>query len=115
VVILDDIIYGKPVDFEDAKNILQKLSGRIHDVVTGVCLLSKNKKRVFASISKVHFNPLTEEEITYYLENYKPYDKAGSYAIQEWIGLCKISKIDGTYSNIMGLPMEVVYKELMNF
>lgn len=115
VVILDNVIYGKPIDFDDAKNILGKLSGRIHEVVTGVCLLSKNKKRVFFSISKVHFEKVSEEEIDFYLNKYKPYDKAGSYAIQEWIGLCKISKIDGTYSNIMGLPMEIVYRELMAF
>ena len=115
VVILDNIIYGKPKGFADAKNILAKLSGRIHDVVTGVCLISKNKKRVFSSISKVHFMPLSEKEIEYYLNKYEPYDKAGSYAIQEWIGLCKISKIDGTYSNIMGLPMEAVYAEIIRF
>lgn len=115
VVILDNIIYGKPEDYEDAKRILSNLSGRIHEVVTGVCLASLNKKKVFASVSKVHFNTLTNEEIEYYIEKEKPYDKAGSYAIQEWIGLCKISKIDGTYSNIMGLPMEAVYKELIAF
>ena len=115
VVILDNVIYGKPKDFEDAKRILENLSGRIHDVVTGVCLMSKNKKRVFSSVSNVHFNSLSEEEIDFYLKKYKPYDKAGSYAIQEWIGLCKISKIDGTYSNIMGLPMEAVFNELSNF
>jgi septum formation protein len=70
---------------------------------------------VFSAISKVHFDELDEEEINYYLEKYQPYDKAGSYAIQEWIGLCKISKIEGTYSNIMGLPMDAVYKELLTF
>ena len=115
VVILDGNIYGKPTDLEDAKMILRALSGRVHTVMTGVCLLSNHKKKVFSAISKVHFDELDEEEINYYLEKYQPYDKAGSYAIQEWIGLCKISKIEGTYSNIMGLPMDAVYKELITF
>jgi septum formation protein len=115
VVILDGKIYGKPNDLEDAKMILRALSGRVHTVMTGVCLLSNHKKKVFSAISKVHFDELDEEEINYYLEKYQPYDKAGSYAIQEWIGLCKISKIEGTYSNIMGLPMDAVYKELLTF
>ena len=115
VVVLGDEIFGKPTDFKDAKRILRKLSGRTHEVITGVCLLSKNKKRVFEGISKVHFNTLSETEIDYYINEFKPYDKAGAYAIQEWIGLCKIKKIEGTYSNIMGLPIDLVYKELNNF
>jgi septum formation protein len=77
--------------------------------------MSKQKTRIFKGVSRVHFDTLTDEEIEYYLKKYKPYDKAGAYAIQEWIGLCKISKIEGTYSNIMGLPMDLVYKELMAF
>ncbi|MCB0517608.1 MAG: septum formation protein Maf [Lewinellaceae bacterium] len=115
VVILDGKIYGKPTDMEDAKRILMELSGRVHTVMTGVCLLSRNKKRIFSAVSQVHFERLSEEEIHYYLEKFQPFDKAGSYAIQEWIGLCKISKIEGTYSNIMGLPMDCVYRELMAF
>lgn len=115
VVILDNKIYGKPANKEDAFHILRSLSGNIHKVITGVCLLSKNKKRVFSGISLVHFQPLTDQEIHYYIENFKPFDKAGAYAIQEWIGLCKISKIEGTYSNIMGLPMEQVFRELSQF
>lgn len=115
VVILDGVIYGKPVDYEDAVRILRNLSGRVHTVITGVCLLSKSKKRVFFDESKVHIEPLTEEEIEYYIKTYQPFDKAGAYAVQEWIGLCKISKIEGTYTNIMGLPMEKVYKELLTF
>ncbi|MFQ5446724.1 MAG: Maf family protein, partial [Saprospiraceae bacterium] len=86
-----------------------------HQVITGVCLLSLQKKQVFSAISHVHFDPLAEEEINYYIDHYSPFDKAGAYAIQEWIGLCKISKIEGTYSNIMGLPMDAVYRELMQF
>lgn len=115
VVILDNKIYGKPTDRDDAKRILSELSGRVHEVITGICLLSKSKKRVFHAVSRVHFIPLSEAEIDYYIDEYQPYDKAGAYAIQEWIGLCKISKIEGTYTNIMGLPMEAVYRELMEF
>ena len=115
VVILDGIIYGKPTDREDAIRILKNLSGRIHEVITGVCLLSKAKKRVFHAVSKVHFEELSEAEIEFYIDRYQPFDKAGAYAIQEWIGLCKISKIEGTYSNIMGLPMDAVYRELEAF
>ncbi len=115
VVILDEKIYGKPVDFEDAVQILTELSGRVHRVITGVCLLSKSKKRVFYEVAHVHFKDLSREEIEYYIENYQPYDKAGAYAVQEWIGLCKVSKIEGTFTNIMGLPMESVFRELEAF
>lgn len=115
IVLLGDQIFGKPRDYADAVNILQHLSGNIHRVITGVCLLSKGKERTFSGISKVHFATLSREEIDFYLEKYQPYDKAGAYAIQEWIGLCKIKSIEGTYSNIMGLPMELVYRELMKF
>ncbi|MBK9012790.1 MAG: septum formation protein Maf [Saprospiraceae bacterium] len=115
VVILDEKIYGKPVDFDDAVQILTELSGRVHRVITGVCLLSKTKKRVFSEVAHVHFQPLSEAEIRYYIETYQPYDKAGAYAVQEWIGLCKVSKIEGTFTNIMGLPMESVFRELEEF
>lgn len=115
IVVLGDIIFGKPKDYEDAVDILKNLSGNIHRVITGVCLLSRDKERTFSGISKVHFATLSREEIDFYLENYQPYDKAGAYAIQEWIGMCKIQRIEGTYSNIMGLPMEQVYRELMRF
>ena len=115
VVILEDKIYGKPKNFDDAVRILQTLSGTIHQVITGVCLLTKDQKITFSGHSSVHFEPITEEEILYYIEKYQPYDKAGAYAIQEWIGLCKIAKIEGTYTNIMGLPMDLVYKHLQKF
>ena len=115
IVILKDTIYGKPKDAEDAHHILRQLSGQPHEVITGVCLLSKNKKVSFSAVSKVWMEELTEEEISYYVDTFKPFDKAGGYAIQEWIGLCKISKIEGTYSNIMGLPTEMVYRELRAF
>ena len=115
IVVLNETIYGKPTDHADAIRILKELSGRAHQVITGVCLISQKKKKVFSAISTVHFQPLTEEEIEYYISTAQPFDKAGSYAIQEWIGLCKISKIEGTYSNIMGLPMEEVYRQLALF
>ncbi len=115
VVIQAELIYGKPIDRADAKRILSILSGQMHTVVTGVCLLSKEKERIFAGHSKVYFDELSEAEIDYYIDTYQPYDKAGAYAIQEWIGLCKINKIEGTYANIMGLPVDLVYKELQAF
>jgi len=115
IVILEDTIYGKPKDTQDAHHILRQLSGQTHEVITGVCLLSKNKKVSFSAVSKVWMEELSEEEIAYYVETFQPFDKAGAYAIQEWIGLCKISKIEGTYSNIMGLPTEMVYRALKVF
>ncbi len=115
IVILGETIFGKPKDYDDAVHILKSLSGNIHRVITGVCLLSRERERTFSGMSKVHFATLSREEIDFYLKHYQPYDKAGAYAIQEWIGLAKIQRIEGTYSNIMGLPMEQVYRELMRF
>ena len=115
VVILDGKIYEKPTDFEDARRILQALSGNMHTVITGVCLRSPKRERVFQGESRVYFKPLSAEEIEYYISHFKPYDKAGAYAIQEWIGLCKIERIEGTYANIMGLPIDLVYEELAAF
>ncbi len=108
-------IYEKPKDKKDAERILNKLSGKWHEVITGVCLLSKKKKVSFIGTSKVKLEKLSATEIDYYIEQFQPYDKAGAYAIQEWIGLCKISKIKGTYSNIMGLPVDMVYRKLQKF
>jgi len=108
-------IYEKPKDKKDAERILTKLSGKWHEVLTGVCLLSKKKKVSFIGVSKVKLEKLSAVEIDYYIEQFQPYDKAGAYAIQEWIGLCKISKIKGTYSNIMGLPVDLVYQHLQTF
>lgn len=108
-------IYEKPKDKKDAERILKKLSGKWHEVITGVCLLSKKKKVSFIGISKVKLEKLSAVEIDYYIDKFQPYDKAGAYAIQEWIGLCKISKIKGTYSNIMGLPVDLVYRYLQTF
>ncbi|MEN0004543.1 MAG: Maf family nucleotide pyrophosphatase [Bacteroidota bacterium] len=112
VVILEGKIYEKPKDEADAFRMIQALSGTMHEVVTGVCLLTQHKERVFAGHSKVWMLPITEEETLHYIRRYQPFDKAGGYAIQEWIGLCKIEKIEGTYPNIMGLPTDSVYREL---
>lgn len=115
VVLLNEVIYEKPKDFEDAVRILQILSGNKHQVITGVCLLSNEKEVTFSGVSEVDLMPLSEAEIHYYVRKYQPYDKAGAYAIQEWIGLCKIRSIYGTYANIMGLPVDLVYEELRKF
>lgn len=115
IVLQNNIIFGKPKDRNDAIRILGELSGKMHEVITGVCLVSQNKQTTFSVVSKVFFEELTREEIEYYIDNFEPFDKAGAYAIQEWMGHCKIAKIDGSYSNIMGLPMETVYKELAAF
>ena len=112
VVILDDTIYGKPTDEADAQRILRELSGREHRVITGVCLISQQQEVAFGDTTKVKFANLSEQEIEFYIHKYQPFDKAGSYAIQEWIGLCKIEKIEGTYANVMGLPVERVWKAL---
>ncbi len=112
VVILDNKIYEKPVDEADARRILSELSGQEHRVITGVCLVSKEEEIAFGDTTKVKFANLSPREIDYYIKNYQPFDKAGSYAIQEWIGLCKIEKIEGTYANVMGLPVERVWKAL---
>ncbi|MCB0638267.1 MAG: septum formation protein Maf [Lewinella sp.] len=113
VVILDGEFYGKPADAEESAAMLRRLSGREHTVITGVCLRTATTERAFSDIAKVKFAELTDEEITYYVARYQPFDKAGSYAIQEWIGLCKIERIQGTYANIMGLPVQRVYAELL--
>lgn len=115
IVLVDDQILGKPQDEAEAKAMLRLLSARMHLVITGVCLLSKTKEKVFSEVAKVYFDPLSEEEIDYYISKYQPFDKAGAYAVQEWIGLCKINKIEGTNSNIMGLPMNSVYRALENW
>ena len=115
IVLLDGKIYGKPIDFEDAVGILEALSGNTHEVITGVCIKDKNKEVVFSETTKVTFKSLEKKDIIYYLENYTPYDKAGAYAIQEWIGLIGISGIRGDYYNIVGLPIHRVVAELKSF
>ena len=115
VVILNDRIYNKPADYDEAVDMLQALSGNMHRVRTGVCLLAAEKEVVFTGESKVYFEPVSREEIDYYIRLYQPFDKAGAYGIQEWIGLCKISRIEGTFSNVMELPVDLVYKALLDF
>ncbi len=106
---------GKPRDYEDAFAMLQALSGTTHEVITSVCIKSNDKSDVFNETTKVTFNPLTDDEIKYYLDNYKPFDKAGSYGIQEWIGLVAIAKIEGSYANVVGMPVDKVYQHLCKF
>ena len=115
VVILDGKIIGKPIDAGDAKNILRQLSGKVHRVVTGVVIFSKNQKEEINETTEVHFLTLSEEQIDHYVEKYKPLDKAGAYAIQEWIGLIGIKKINGDFYNVMGLPVSQVLNKLKNW
>jgi septum formation protein len=106
---------GKPKDYNDAFKMLQDLSNQTHEVITSVCLKSLDKTEVFHCITKVTFSDLSDEAIRYYLDNYKPFDKAGSYGIQDWIGLIGISKIEGSYTNVVGLPTEMLFLKLMNY
>ncbi len=105
-------VLGKPKDEEEAKAMRRQLAGRTHQVITGVTLLTKAMKRTFAVTSEVTFDALTEEEISYYVERYRPLDKAGAYGIQEWIGYVGVSALHGSYFNVMGLPVQRLYKEL---
>ncbi len=115
IVWLDGEVLPKPKDRDDAVRILTKLSGEVHKVITGVTLKTKEKSRSFHSTTNVRFKKLTKEEIDYYIENFKPYDKAGAYGIQEWIGFIGIEKIEGSYFNVVGLPVQKVYTELLGF
>jgi septum formation protein len=112
IVVCDATIIGKPVDRKDAIRILQQLSGKEHKVITGVIILDGKKEIAFADTTIVHFHILTEEQVTYYVDHYKPYDKAGAYAIQEWIGVIGIKSINGDFYNVMGLPVSRVVREL---
>jgi septum formation protein len=115
VVILDNAIIEKPGSEDEAKVMLSKLSGRQHTVITGVCLTSLEKQVSFSSISQVFFKHLSEDDIAYYVEKYQPYDKAGSYGIQEWIGYVAIERIEGSFYNVMGLPTQRLFEELVKF
>ncbi|MBK5214187.1 MAG: septum formation protein Maf [Flavobacteriaceae bacterium] len=112
IVWKDEKAIGKPKDFEEAKQMLRDLSGKMHEVITSVCFTSKEFQKTVNDVTKVWFKTLSEEEIDYYLKTYKPFDKAGSYGIQEWIGYIGIEKIEGCYFNVMGLPTRLVYKML---
>ncbi|MDD4777575.1 MAG: Maf-like protein [Fermentimonas sp.] len=115
IVLLDRMVIGKPVDEADAIRMLKLLSGRTHRVITGVCLASKKKKVLFSDTAHVTFGSLSDDEIKYYVSNYRPYDKAGAYGVQEWIGYVAVERIEGSYFNVMGLPIFKVYKELKQF
>jgi septum formation protein len=103
---------GKPKDYDDAFEMLMSLSGKTHEVITSVCIKTTATSDTFNETTKVTFNTLTEDEVKYYLNNYKPYDKAGAYGIQEWIGLVAIAKVEGSYVNVVGLPVDKVYQHL---
>lgn len=112
IVWLDGEVMGKPVDEEDARRMLRALSGKTHQVITGVCLMTIDSQKAFATVTDVTFCHLSEEEIDYYVERYRPMDKAGSYGIQEWIGFVGVESISGSYFNVMGLPIQRLYTEL---
>lgn len=112
VVVLANKIIGKPKNREDGISILRNLSGKIHKVITGVCILTVENKLLFLEETEVEFYPLSDSQIEYYIDHFKPYDKAGAYAIQEWIGAIGIKAIKGDFYNVMGLPISRVVKEL---
>lgn len=114
VVVVGDKVLGKPQSREHAIYMLHSLSGKVHHVVTGVCLLTNHGRKVFDSITSVQFANLTEDEIIYYVDNFAPFDKAGAYGVQEWIGYIGVEKIEGSYFNVMGLPIQKLYRELKN-
>jgi septum formation protein len=115
IVWLNNKALGKPKDYDDAFAILKSLSNETHEVITSVCFTTIDKTDTIFDVTRVTFNTLTDEGIRYYLDNYKPFDKAGAYGIQEWIGLVGISRIDGSYTNVVGLPTEKVYQYLSNY
>lgn len=115
IVWIDDIALGKPENNTEAMQMLQQLSGKTHEVISAVCIKSNQKEQLFYDVTEVTFNNLTNSDIEYYINTFKPFDKAGSYGIQEWIGLIGIEKINGSYTNVVGMPMEKLYNELMNW
>ncbi|MCB0478527.1 MAG: septum formation protein Maf [Crocinitomicaceae bacterium] len=115
VVIFQNEILGKPSNKKEAQETLTKLSNQWHEVVTGVCLRTNEKKVSFADTTRVKFKELSQEEIDYYIDNFHPFDKAGSYGIQDWFGVTCVDRIEGCYFNVMGLPVRLIYKELGRF
>lgn len=115
VVALGNVIMGKPKDLEQAKEMLTELSGRVHKVITGVTITKKNASVTFNTVTEVKFSKLTPEEIDYYVDKYRPLDKAGAYGVQEWIGAVGVESLKGSYYNVMGLPVHRLYKELQAF
>lgn len=112
VVCVGDMILGKPKDADDAAAMLRLLSGKTHQVITGVTLLTSEQEKTFSVVSDVTFDDLSDEEIAYYVAKYRPFDKAGAYGIQEWIGYVGVTSLKGSYFNVMGLPVQRLYNEL---
>ena len=115
IVYVDGQVLGKPVDEADARRMLRMISGRWHEVITGVTLMTAQREHSFAVTTRVRFCDLTDAEIEYYIKNYAPMDKAGAYGIQEWIGYVGVDRIEGSYFNVVGLPVQRLYRELINF
>ena len=115
VVWCHDTVLGKPADAAEAAQFLRLLSGCEHEVITGMCLRDSSKKHTFSVTTRVTFRELSDEEIEYYIENYQPLDKAGAYGIQEWIGLRGITRIEGSYYNVVGMPVSDLYARLLDF
>lgn len=115
IVVVGDEILGKPKDKENACEMLLKLSGKKHSVITGVTIRTKDRTKTFSAVSNVVFEKLDSEEINYYVDNFKPFDKAGSYGIQEWIGYIGVNAVEGSYFNVMGLPTQKLYTVLKTF
>lgn len=115
MVICDNRILGKPKDAEEAKDMLRLLADKTHQVATGVTVTTKDRRTSFTTVTEVTFGPLSEEEINYYVDNYQPFDKAGAYGIQEWIGAAAVSGMKGSFYNVMGLPVHRLYQELKLF
>lgn len=114
IVYVDGEVLGKPQDRLDAIRMLKMLSGKSHDVITGVCIQTQTKSTSFSVKTKVTFAQMTDDEINFYIDNHKPYDKAGAYGIQEWIGYIGVESIEGSYFNVMGLPVQKLYSVLKN-
>jgi septum formation protein len=115
IVVVENEILNKPADQTEAQAMLKKLSGRTHEVITGVCLLSEQRPQTITDVAKVEFKTLTDSEIDYYIHHYRPFDKAGAYGIQEWIGMMGINRIEGSFYTIMGLPLHQVYQLLQPY
>ena len=115
IVLFENKILGKPQNELEAFDMIKAMSGKTHQVITGVCLHSKNKTITFSDTTEVRFHELSDHEISYYIEHYRPFDKAGAYGIQEWIGMIGIEYIKGSYFNVMGLPTNKLYRELLSF
>lgn len=115
IVWCEDQVLNKPADFEEGFQMLSQLSGKMHEVFTGVTLRTAEKEVSFVDCTRVYFKELSHDEISYYLNNYQPYDKAGAYGVQEWIGYIAIDKIEGSFYNVMGLPVKLLYEHLLKF